>query len=72
MLYIELEIILNGNQKPSYSQLIKSYFKLFQSAGFSGDLLFLLQLQELYLGRGIEKVFADFTFTYNSCCALDL
>ena len=71
-MYIEVEIFLNGNQKPNYSQPVESHFEFLQPAGFSGHLLFLLQLQELYLGTGFCQVFTDSTFTDYSSCALDL
>ena len=72
MLYIELEIFLNGNQKPFYSQYIESDFEFLQPAGFSGYLLFLLQLQKLHLGTGYRKIPSNTSFIDNSYCAVDL
>lgn len=72
MLYIEVEIFLNGNQKPAYSHLIETHFELLQPVGFFGNVLFLLQLPELYLGRSVEKVFTNPVVTDYSCSTLDL
>ena len=72
MLYIEVEILLNGNQKPNYYYAFESDLEFLQPVGFSCHLLFLLQLQELHLGAGFCKVFTDPTLVDHSCCALDL
>ncbi len=72
MLYIEVEIFLNGNQKPSYSQHVESHFELLKPVGFSGNLFFLLQLQELHLATSHRKILTDsFDINY-SYCTLDL
>ena len=71
-MYIEVEIFLNGNQKPAYTKPFESDFEFLQPTGFSGYLLFLLQLQELYLERSYREIPAyPFDPDYPDC-ALDL
>ena len=71
-MYIEVEILLNGNQQTAYYYHVESDFEFFQSFGFARHLLFLLKLHQLHVGAGHREISSDIVVINYPYCPVDL